>query len=450
MENMMLHRPSPVFDRMLAHISTLPVIDCHEHMAGPRYLMRFTEPITALIAGYLRHDLRSAGADEKTMQMFLDPDVPTDTKWPRFEPVWNRTEHTAYAHVTKLILRDVYGVNEMSLAALRRVGEQLAARDEDFYWNTLDAVNIRVVLADVLGWQPGDFSKFLSGEQVFPDRWRLLLPLPLFHVLRQDDTDARDWAGVQRIGGWADRHITSMDEFLEAVFEVFRQAKSRGALGMKDQCAYSRSLHYEVVPRCDAERIFNRLLADPRTVLGWPDARPLDDFLFHQYMRFARELDMPVQIHTGHMAGTYNRVDKANAALFSTVLELHQDVYFDLFHGNWPYMSDMLFLIKNYPNTALDLCWLYIIDPLYAEELLKRALVSVPHAKIHAFGGDYPDCPEYSAASLKIAHQVMAAALTDLIERGWLEEEDACNLAADWLFNGPNRFFKLGLKPETG
>ena len=287
----------------------------------------------------------------------------------------------------------------------------------------------------------------------------MTIPLPLFHVVYTVDTvarywaatsSARDWPGVQLIGSWADRDITSLDEFLEAVFEVFSRAKLRGAVGFKDQCAYMRSLDYEVVPKCDAEHLFNRLLADPRAVLGWPDAKPLDDFLFHAYMRFARELDLPVQVHTGALASMYNRVDKANAALLAGVLELHRQVRFDLIHANWPYDGDMLFLAKNYPNVRLDCTWLHIVDPIYARELLKRAIVCVPHSKIHGFGGDYNDTPEYSAAHLQIARQVIAAALCDLVDSGWLDETGALDVAADWLYNNPNEFWRLGLAPVPG
>jgi predicted TIM-barrel fold metal-dependent hydrolase len=199
------------------------------------------------------------------------------------------------------------------------------------------------------------------------------------------------------------------------------------------------------VPRAEAERLFNRVLADPRNHLGWPESKPLGDFLFHHFMRLAGDLDLPVQIHTGHMAGIYNRVDKANAVHLSGLLELHQKVRFDLFHGNWPYLGDLLFLGKNYPNVSLNCCWLHIIDPLYARQLLERAVLTLPHTKIHGFGGDYGDVPEFVAGHLQIARENIAAALADLVEDGWLEEEDAVNLAAGWLFNNPNRFFRLGM-----
>ena len=165
-------------------------------------------------------------------------------------------------------------------------------------------------------------------------------------------------------------------------------------------------------------------------------------------MRFARELDFPVQIHTGHMAGSFNRVAKANVRLFVPVLELHRDVKFDLFHGNWPYTGDLLFVAKNYPNVALNLTWLYLIDPLYAQRLLERAVMTVPHSKIHGFGGDHLDMPERALAHLKLAKHVIAAALANLVEIGWLAEEQARSIAGQWLFDNPNRFFALDIAPS--
>ena len=133
--------------------------------------------------------------------------------------------------------------------------------------------------------------------------------------------------------------------------------------------------------------------------------------------------------------------------LLAPTLEAHRQVNFDLFHGNWPYMGDLLFLAKSYPNVSINLCWLYMIDPIYARELLKRAVMTVPHDKIFGFGGDYWDAPEFSVAHLELAKQVMADALGDLVEERWIEEEQALALAMDWLYNNPNRFYNLGL-PE--
>ncbi len=438
----MLHSPSPLFNRLHEQIEGMPVIDCHEHLSGPEARPPYKEPIAALAAGYMLSDLHSAGlgVSDREVERLVDHDVPTDEKWPLFEKLWHATQHTAYARVTKLVLKNVYGESKLTRTALDRVAGQLAAQDEAVYFRTLDEAGIRVMLVDVLDWLPGGLGSFLDGKKNFPQKWRPLISLPGLHPT------TFTWETIGKVAALANRNITSLDEYLEAVLVVFKRCIERGAIGIKDQSAYERVLAYDLATKDQAERQFNQVLADPRHSLGWPEGKPLNDYLFHQYMRLARDLDLPVQLHTGHMAGIRNRVDKTNAAYLAPVLEVHRDVRFDLFHGNWPYLGDLLFLGKNYPNVSLDCCWLHIIDPDYAIELLERSVLTLPHSKVHGFGGDYGDMPEFVAAHLCIARENIAAALTRLVERGWLDEEEAVSLAADWLFNNPNRFFKLGLR----
>jgi hypothetical protein len=438
----MLYPRTPLFNRLYEKIVAMPVIDCHEHLIGPEARPPYKEPIAALAHYYVLNDLRSADfkvTNEEVLHL-EDHEVPTDEKWPLFERLWHATEHTTYARATKLVLKNVYGEDELTREALDRVAEKLVEQTEEVYFRTIDGANIQAMLVDVLGWLPDGLGAFLDGKKTFPAKWRPMIPLPEFHPTTMAQATI-DWCG-----SLADTHITSLDEYLEAVFVVFKRCIERGAIGIKDQSAYERGLAYDVVLKAEAERLFDRVLVDPRNGLGWPEGKPLNDYLFHQFMRFARELDLPVQLHTGHMAGVYNRVDKANAVHLAPVLELHRGVRFDLFHGNWPYLGDLLFIGKNYPNVALDLCWLHIIEPDYAAELLERSVMVLPHSKVHGFGGDYDDMPEFVAAHLAIARENIAGVLARLVERGWLEEEDALQLAADWLFNNPNRFFRLGFE----
>jgi hypothetical protein len=438
----MLHPPSPLFNRLREQIDAMPVIDCHEHLMGPEARPPYKEPIAALTDCYVLSDLHSAGlgVPDREVERLIDHDVPTDEKWPLFEKLWYATEHTAYARVIKLVLKNVYGESKLTRAALDRVAEKLAAQDEAAYFRTLDEAGIRVMLVDVLDWLPGGLGSFLDGKKSFPGKWRPLISLPGLHPT------TFTWETIGKVAALANRNITSLDEYLEAVLVVFQRCIERGAIGIKDQSAYNRILAYDLVTKDQAEKQFNQVLADPRNSLGWPEGKPLNDYLFHQYMRFARDLHLPVQLHTGHMAGIRNRVDRTNAAYLASVLELHRDVRFDLFHGNWPYLGDLLFLGKNYPNVSLDCCWLHIIDPDYASELLERSVLTLPHTKVHGFGGDFGDQPEFVAAHLHIARENIAASLTRLVERGWLGEEEAVSLAAGWLFNNPNRFFKLGFE----
>lgn len=448
----MLRKPSTVFNRLLDRISEIPVVDCHDHLRGSDSDLKrlYTEPILALSSSYFISDLWSAGASDEEIELLKSEDATTDEKWPVFSRLWAATEHTAYARVTKLMLKEVFGIEKLTRRSLDRVAEQRASYDRSHYMEIIRDAGIKAVIADVLFPPPWErpiryfanpvLKEFLEGKYPMPDIWHPVFPLPYFHEIRRREF-------IDYVGGVSNSNITSLEEYEEGVFELIKRSLNLGVVALKDQSAYRRVISYDLPARSDAERIFNKLLIDPRNQLAWPDVKPLDDYLFHQYMRFARELHLPVQIHTGHMAGIRNRVGKANAANFASVLELHSAVQFDLFHGNWPYMGDLLFLGKNYPNVTLDLCWVHMIDPLYAQELLKRAVMTVPHAKIHGFGGDYWLAPELVSAHLVLGREVIAGTLADLVECGWLDEETAIQLAADWLFNNPNRFYNLGLQP---
>jgi len=427
------------YERILESVKQMPVVDCHEHQAIPSSYVTPKEPLALLLRGYFPMDLLSAGMSQSDLQFLQDENISTEKKWPIFKPYWLRTEHTAYARELKDTMRS-YGERTLSLEGLQEFGKKIHALNEESYIEFLDCLNIKALLVNILG-TVDELKRFIRGDIKLPSCYRLLIPLPTLHQ------SARSFQGIQEIVSIVGRTVTSLEEFLHAVREVMNRLKERAAVGIKDQSGYVRSLDFAPVARAEAEKLFNKCLANPNDSLGWPEAKPLDDFLFHEYMRYARDMQMPVQIHTGYLAGMRNRVDKANAALFTKVLELHQEVAFDLFHGNWPYMGDLLFLVKNYPNAYLNLCWTHIADPIYCIDLLERAIVTVPHKKIFGFGADYGGGPELIPAHLSLAQRNIAHALSDLVSENWLSENDAVNIAADWLFNNANELFKLGLEP---
>jgi predicted TIM-barrel fold metal-dependent hydrolase len=148
------------------------------------------------------------------------------------------------------------------------------------------------------------------------------------------------------------------------------------------------------------------------------------------------------------MAKIRNEITKTNPAHLTRVLELHEDVEFDLFHGGWPFMGEFLFLGKNYPNVSLDMCWAHAIDPKYSVELLERALMTIPYTKIMGFGGDTGKA-EWTVGYLLLAKDNIAMALSSMIDLGWIDGEAAERIAASWLYDNPNRLFRLGLPMRT-
>jgi predicted TIM-barrel fold metal-dependent hydrolase len=244
-----------------------------------------------------------------------------------------------------------------------------------------------------------------------------------------------------------DRTVTSLNEYLEVCRQIFEGYKRYGAVAFKDQSAYIRPIDYGNPTRAEAETVFNWFMEDPRRQAGYPDQiKPLDDYLFHEFMRMAREMDLPVQVHTGHMARNRDDIVKTNAVQMTRVFELHREVRFDLFHANWPYSAELLYLAKNHPNVTIDFCWANIIDPVYCQNMFKQALSCVPHGKIHGYGSDFGGSAELAWAHASIARDNIAIALADMVQMEYLNLNEAREVAYCWLFSNANEYYRLNLK----
>jgi hypothetical protein len=92
----------------------------------------------------------------------------------------------------------------------------------------------------------------------------------------------------------------------------------------------------------------------------------------------------------------------------------------------------------------LDLCWLHVVSPSASARALHEAIETVPSSKIFAFGGDYI-VPEGSYGHSVMARRVVSRVLTEKVEEGWLDEEEAAGLARRVLRDNAAGFFGLKL-----
>lgn len=428
------------YDELRDYCERLPLVDCHDHTSRP--VPHYGDPVQIISAGYCHSDLLSATSDAE-LDTMRDYSLPLEQRWPVIERAWRRTCHTGYARVTRMVLEHFYGESELTLDALKRIRPRMMNfEDRATFERVLEEAGIAARVTDMLEFchtTQRQQTDVFEGRYELPPRARFVISLPSLHGVRScEDIQGRIWV----LG----RRVTSLGEYVEALRELLAGYKAAGAVACKDQSAYSRPISYGNPTRAQAEEVFNWLMADPRRSASYPDGvRPLDDFLFHELLRMARDLELPVQVHTGHMAGIRNDVAKTNAAHLTSVLELHREVQFDLFHANWPYGGEVLFLAKNYPNVAIDFCWTNIIDPVYTVRLLQQALASVPHGKIHGFGSDFVGNPDRAWAHARIARDNIATALAEMVQADYIGLDDARQVARMWLFDNPNEFFKLGV-----
>ncbi len=428
------------YDKLREYLEKVPLIDCHDHTenCGPK----FADSINVIEAGYFASDLQSASSDSD-LAIIRDSSLSIEQRWPVLEKAWKRTCHTGYAQVTKRVLKKFYNEDELTLDVLKKMQSKLLnLEDEKLFDDILNHANIVVRLVNIYYDKEtiaANIKGVLDGSCRLSPRARLVIPLPNFH-------GALNYELVQNFASTVNKTVTSLDEYINVCREIFEGCKQFGAVAFKDQSAYTRSLEYGNPTRSEAEKVFNWFMSDPRRSASYPDGiKPLDDYLFNEFMRMARDMDLPVQIHTGHMAGIRNDIVKTNVVGLRSVIELHPDVRFDIFHANWPYSGELLFMAKNYPNVTIDFCWANIIDPIYCQNMFKQALSSVPHGKIHGYGSDFAGNADRTWAHASIARDNIAIALSDMVEIEYLSLDEAKQVGYDWLFGNPNKFFRLNL-----
>lgn len=420
-------------------LDRVPVIETHEHYTGYRAC---GDPLQFILDNYYMSDYQSAAMDIDPQQKVYAGKHNKLTLAERLElflQVYRKSDKTAYARGMRIGLRECWGIEDVaSPEGFRALSEMLESRGPEVYDRMMERYGVRAKVVDAF-----DITELVDGVRSDYSKYcRFAFPLPSFHNIHS----AGD---VYRLQRYLDRAITCLDDYLEAFDVCLKRHVEFGVVCFKDQSAYRRTIAYGNPARAEAEKAFQDIMMNQRDVLGDDRARPLDDWLFQYALRAAAKYGLPVQLHTGHMAGIRNEIAKTNAAHLIPTIELHRDVRFDLFHGNWPYMDEYLFIGKNYPNAYLNLCWVQAIDPVYSIELMKRAVMTVPHAKLFAFGGDTGHV-EWMVGYLVLARDNVACALSELTDDGWLTMDEAKQIAADWFYNNPNAFYKLGFEPFAG
>ena len=420
------------------YLDTVPVIETHEHYTG------MTDPIANvfdIVGYYYRSDLLSASfGEEKEVSAALDDrGKDFDSRYDAFEKAFNKSDKTAYAAALKTGLKECWGIDSIDRKSMLELQDKFLSRRQPFYSELMKKYGIKAKIVDESCFELGKFISLINGkDKDYTEYCRFAFPLNDFHNIHSH-------ADLEKLEQHLLHSVTCLDGYLDEFEDLLKRAVEFGIVCIKDSSAYRRRINYPDTCRAEAERVFNLIMENPRDIYATKEVEALDNWLFHQFMRLAAKYGLPVQIHTGHLAGIRNDIRNANASNFIPVMEMHQDVRFDLFHGNWPYMGDYLFIGKNYPNAYLDLCWVQSVDPLYSIDLMKRALVTVPHSKLMAFGGD-TDAIELTVGYLIMARDNVAHALSEMTDKGWIDMQGSKKVAADWFFNNPNSLFDLGFE----
>jgi len=372
------------------HVDSIRLIDTHEHL--PPESERVNKIVDVLSQFYLHYtssDLISAGMSMEDLIYIKDTKIPLDYRWAVFEPMWEKIKNTGYSRCMEIAARDLYGVDGINSETYKQLSRKMMDRNREglYKWVLKEKAGIDICILDTL----------THDYQVDSD---LFVP-----VLRVSEySSPMNKKDLELLGKQFGNPIHNLGDYINLVKGRFDALKGKVA-AVKIALAYNRSLHFEKRTYSEAEESLNKMyktkgfhrvpIADTEyseTILDGPgkeELLPLQDYLVHLTIQEASRRGLPIQIHTGLHEGNQNIVSNSNPELLVNLFLEYGDAKFDIFHGSWPYSSQLSALAKNFQNVYIDMCWMHIISPSRARSALDEWLDEVPVNKIMGFGGDY-------------------------------------------------------------
>ena len=359
----------------------------------------------------------------------------------RIAAYWPNIRTTGYGRAVSLGCKELFDLDytpDNFGAITERLQSTLRNRSalEVYDYFLKEKADLRWVIQDGY-FEPGN-ADLLRGD-MYPEYYRFAWRMDeLFSM-----TDAAPIILLGRLTGMSilslDHLVKAMNASIDSFRETGRQAVFK--LGI----AYGRDLVVGDPSSHDAELAFNRIrnrntfydgLQMGAGAVNASEARALGDYLIHRLLERASDDDIPVQIHTGYLAGNWGSLAGTKALHLIPIFNKYRHVRFDVFHASWPWTSELGAIAKNYPNVYPDMCWMWTMNPAESERTLAEWLDGVPFNKIFAFGADtglpWQDVGYALQARLGIAH-----VLEEKIQAGFFSQSTAEEVAtAIMLKNG--------------
>jgi hypothetical protein len=236
--------------------------------------------------------------------------------------------------------------------------------------------------------------------------------------------------------------------YLKFTRTFLETSRKSGAVGIKFEVAYFRSLHFDDPSEQRAAVLYAKYRAG-----GVPhedEYREFQDFLFRYLLREAGRLHFPVQIHTAVGGGDFFSMKNGNVMELENVLRdpRYENATFVLLHGGFPHEHEAIWLAAR-KNVYLDSSLMGIF--LYPDELkhvLKQWLELFPDKIV--FGSDAFPLGEAMGAeenywlAVQSARTALAAALAEMVATRKITEEKAMELAHAYLHDAAAKIYAAG------
>ena len=412
-------QPRSVYSTLRDHCDQIRVINTHEHQRWPEENGELTYGFFHLLrSSYLMADVASAGGRWIPFEQ-MDT-MGHDRLWDELGVPLDYTRATSYYGHFVMGFKKLYEFNDpyftrentanLSMQIRSRYENYREWFDEAFYRSGFELMFLDQY------WRP--FNTSLNEEH-----FALVFHInPLVSQASRKPAEDQAPEGIYAMAQEENKAIRSLQDYLDYCEVLFRRNVDNHAVCVKNSMAYSRSLDYEDVPFEIASALFQK----PSSVLTDRERKMIEDFTFHWIIQRSIHYDLPIQIHTGYLAGSGNTLDNGHPLKLNNLFLQYPGAKFILFHGGYPWTGEFAALGKMFPNVYLDLVWLPQISREEAIHALEEILDGTPYNKLF-WGGDCAFIEE-SAGSLEYGKDVVATVLASRVERGLLTDDVALEI----------------------
>ena len=410
---------SSVYSRIRDHVDRIKVINTHEHQHWPEeygdYSFRFYHLIAA---SYLASDISSAGTNAYDWKLI--DSLSLDELWDVYGKALDYTRNTSYySHFVKGF-RKLYDFGDLyftkdNIAKLSARIEKNYNNYKSWFDESFKKTGYELMFIDQF-WKP--FNTELDHKY-----FALVFNInELISESRQKPEKGAELKSIYKEAYNSGSKINHLDDYLEFCDHLFKKNIENKAVCIKNSQAYTRTLFYEDIPYEEAKVLFNK----PSSGLTPAEAKKIEDFMFHWIIQKAIKYNLPIQIHTGYLAGNGNVLDNGQPVKLNNLFLKYPDAKFDLFHGGFPWTEEIAALGKMFPHVYINIVWLPQISREKAVSALDVMFDCVPYNKFF-WGGDC-GLIEESAGSLEYAKDVVSEVLSKRVERGLLTEDVAFDI----------------------
>jgi hypothetical protein len=244
---------------------------------------------------------------------------------------------------------------------------------------------------------------------------------------------------------------TLPDYAATVVTPLLELQKKNGAVAIKFEAAYLRSLDFEPASDSDASRIYAHHVKGG--VPSDADYKTLQDYLFRYVAREAGRLGMPVHLHTGGGCGGYFRMEGSNPLLLDSVFNdpTLRKTNFVMLHGGSGGFEQFVPYLLMKPNVYADFSeQTWMTSPRHIAASIRFMLEFYPDKVL--FGTDlYPLTPqvgweETGYQTETAGRTALAIALTGMMQDGEITREEASEIARKVMRDNAIELYGLSAK----